>query len=414
MPNKIRLLMVGLAGSLLITLFSTGCSSTSGAPTSTTPPIPLPGTQEAIADDETEALAEDVGTMQDNLRQALTLLPAGVIEFHFSDWSLIKQQEGFGDLSSADSLEIRMEFMQQAFSGHPLSDPPVAPRQALFSAYGASYFPSFSETWGWDSTDLVWEATIRDDGAPAYVLQFDEHFDFAPLKALFEQRGYSQSAYQDATIYSHEMDLAADWIRTGDLAIVNTAVQDDAHRLVLSTGLEEVQAILDGSTSLLDTTTIRAIAARLGESAGVSIKVGTEACLTVDQIDEMYSPIAQHLGLEQAALLDEILGRRVQLEAFAGWGVGYHYQGEELIGTIVLHYGSQERAEADLALRRQMVEEGFSWSRGGRSYREMLFALDDARVENGAIVFKVSPVNGMPRHLVDMVAVRDMLFATCP
>lgn len=148
--------------------------------------------------------------------------------------------------------------------------------------------------WGWDSTDLIWEATVHIDGpptgrhtSPLYVLQFPDDFDFAPLQDLFEQRGFSQSDYQGVTIYSHKMDLATDWIIIGKLAIVNTAVIEKDHRLVLSTQLEAIQAVLDAykgeAQSLVDNSTAKAIAERLGESAGAYIKVGSESCTVVDE-----------------------------------------------------------------------------------------------------------------------------------
>lgn len=78
-----------------------------------------------------------------------------------------------------------------------------------------------------------------------------------------------------------------------------------------------------------------------------------------------------------------------------------------------MHYTSPESAKADLALRRQMAQEGISLN-VGQPYNETLFTLDEASVEGSDLVFQVSPISGMPRRLFDMVIADDMLFASCP
>jgi hypothetical protein len=101
------------------------------------------------------------------------------------------------------------------------------------------------------------------------------------------------------------------------------------------------------------------------------------------------------------------------LHAYDALAVGYHYDAAEATGTVVLHYSNPGDAQADLELRRKLIEKGISL-RTRRPYSEVLFTLDGATAEDGNIVFTLRPRNNLPRYFLDAIVRRDLLFAFCP
>jgi hypothetical protein len=358
--------------------------------------------------------SEDGAENGTNLDRALALTPGDASRLYFTDWALIKDYEGFPDLSSQNTMDERMSFMR-AFIGSATEQ--IPPRQAAASGYGFNRFPNHAETWAWDNTDLVWEATLEIETAPpAYVLQFPADFDFGPLLALFDERGFSQSTYQGVTVYSHEMDLAAEWIRKSEFGILNTALLEEDQRLVLSSSLATVQAILDAQAgeapSLADSASAQAIADRLGQAFAAIIAVGPASCQTFSG-DPLQAFAGQEISDEQLAQLKALLEEGPTLHLYTALGVGYRYDGDELTGLIVMHYPSADDAQADSEPRRQIAQEGLSLA-ARQPYTEVLFTVQQATVEGSDLVWQVAPVDDMPRRLFDMVLRGDMLFARCP
>jgi hypothetical protein len=358
--------------------------------------------------------SEDGAENGANLDRALALAPADASRLYFTDWMLIKDYEGFPDLSSQNTMDERMSFMR-AFIGNVAEQIPA--HQAVASGYGFNRFLDHAETWGWDSTDLVWEATLEIETAPpAYVLQFPADFDFGPLLALFDERGFSQSIYQGATVYSHEMDLAAEWMRKSEFGILNTALLEDDHRLVLSSSLPTVQAILDAQAgaapSLADSASAQAVADRLGQAFAAIIAVGPASCQTFS-MSPLQAFAGGEISDEQLAQLKALLKESSNLHLYTALGIGYRYAGDELTGYIVMHYLNADDAQADSEPRRQIAQEGLSLTTE-KPYPEVLFTVEEAKVEGSDLVWQVAPVDDMPRRLFDMLLRGDMLFARCP
>lgn len=355
------------------------------------------------------------GKSESNLEKALAMLPADTSEFYFTDWALIKETEGFADLSSQDSFERRWEFMRQAFVGSVAADPPVRPRHTTANSYGLNHFQEHAENWGWDNTDLVWETNGIASGPPFYVLQFPKGFDFAPLIARLEERGFSQSEYQGATIYSHDMNLKEDWIRTTEMGILNTAMLEDEKILMMSTKLETVQTLLDtyrgDARSLVDSSAVEASVEALGQVAAALIATGVKAC--IGSGSDISSLIGGKISEEQLAQLEERFQQIEGLHVYDTLGVGYRYEDEKLIGLIVMHYPQEADAQADLEPRQKLAQEGISLQ-VKQPYSEVMFTVDEASVKGNSLILQVSPVDGMPRRLFTMFMSRDMIFAVCP
>lgn len=350
---------------------------------------------------------------QTHLTQALALVPADSSRVYFTDWELIKGYEGFPELSSEDPMDERMAFLK-AFVGDPASD--MLPRQAVMSGFGNNRFATHAETWSWDSTDLVWEVSIeRGSMPPAYVLQLRNDFDFGRLLELFDEREFSQSETLGVMIYSHDMDPGDEWLRKSEFGILNTAVLEEEQRLVLSSAIEGVQAILavykGDAKSLVEDPAAAATVGRLGEMAAAFVGAGVAACMSSG--DPLQAWIGQEIGEEQLAQMKALVEERPPVHLYTALGLGYRYEDDKPVGLVVMHYPSADDAQADLEPRRRLAEEGISLA-FKRPIREAVFTLEEASVEESDLLLRVRPVDDMPRRLLEIVFRRDMLFAGCP
>jgi len=137
------------------------------------------------------------------LHEVLALVPALVTSpmISFTDWSLIKAYTGMESVTSGSSEEERLALLQTTLKDQ--YDP---------SGYAPTLPSKHAEQWGFDKTDLAWEANvITRELPPTYVLKFRSGFDFEPLIALFQKREFVQEQVHGATLFTHELDLSAEW-----------------------------------------------------------------------------------------------------------------------------------------------------------------------------------------------------------
>jgi hypothetical protein len=333
------------------------------------------------------------------LLQALAMVPVGTADVGFTDWAWIKAYLGYAGLTSKSTLEERRQFLVSYSQGPvPMAD-----------FVGGSYQQN-AELWGWDSTDLLWEAgaALGDDWVS--ILRFRDDFDFAPLLALFAERGFSQGEYRGVTIYSHEKSWKLDWVVND--AILNAAVLPQVKVLILSREIGNVRDVLaayqGAITALWDDGEVQATAGRLGEVAAARILTtgGTNLCPTVSIGADRVLPPAIDASVEEAV-------RGVTLHYFNTLGVGYRYEEGRPIDLVVLHYTSAGDAQADLEARRKLVAEGPSLARRGAHYSDY-FTVERAAVEDSDVVLELRPVLDRPGRLFTMITNRDLLFASCP
>lgn len=351
-----------------------------------------------------------------NLESASAMMPADTTQFSFTDWASIKEVEGFSDLSSQDSMDRRTKFTSQAFVGSFKVNPPIVARHTAPSSYGLDWFMTHAKMWGWDATDLVWEANFwLPDSAPIFILQFPQDWDFAPLLALFDERGFEQSEYQGVSIYSNEQYLNAEWFRSvTTFAVLNTAVIPQESRLVLCAQAKEVRAVLDvyqgKADSLADDSAAQSVVGRLGAAYAAFVVTGAEACVENELFGERGDQ--EEIARLRAAMLEE-WPEISQVHAYTALGVGYRLEDDQVLGLIVFHYPDDKDAEADLPARQRLAQESTS-PQTRQAYSKAVFILDEASVQGSDLMFEVSPVSGASRCLFDMVMRRDMLFAVCP
>jgi hypothetical protein len=347
-----------------------------------------------------------------NLMQALSALPTGANHVGFTNWAFIKEYEEFQDITSASNDEEWVEFWLAC-----------AERHAAPSFFGARWFYGGSadlrghaKLWGWDSTDLDWEAGVSRTFGPGYVLKFRDGFDFTPVIARFEERGFTASVYQGVTIYTHELDVEKDWLLGTEFSILNTAVLADESMLFMSIGLSNVQSMLDAyhnrSASLADDPVVRATASRLGE-VGAAVVIADPcsafSALSSKVLCEGFFRLPESKEKCHAQLKD-----RPQLQGYEVLGIGYRYDGTQPVGLIVMHFSDASRAASDLEPRRQLAVDGFYLAPDAETDNEVYFTLNKANVEGNMIVMEVTPGDRRPSLFFYMELRDDMMFASCP
>ena len=339
------------------------------------------------------------------LDQVLGIVPQEISEAMvlFTNWSLIKDQIGLGFLTSGSPLAFRIELVTR-----------ISQDQAAASAHGLSHMRSHAEEWGWDTADLDWEANILSRNLPpTYILKFRDGFDFVPLIERFLERGFTQTESHGATIFSHELDVRADWIRTTELSILTTAYLAEANLLILSSyGVDAFLAVAAGELeSLTEDTFARSAVAHLGDPYSAILLLGTGECLRFTP-----NPILDLIGTiptkERIAELRAMIEEKQLLVPYRALGVGYRYDETHPIGTIVFEYDAPDLAEMELPARCALAEEGMS-NYFDAPLPESYFTVLDCGVQDSALTLSVAPINDQPWRLFRMIFYRDAVFAGC-
>ncbi|MFC2105176.1 hypothetical protein ACFLS0_00210 [Candidatus Bipolaricaulota bacterium] len=341
------------------------------------------------------------------LEEILSIAPLELVEpmIQFTDWSKIKSQLGLGFVTSASPVEFRFELARR-----------ISQDQAAASAYGLSHLRSHAEEWGWDTADLDWEANISSlNLAPTYILKFRDGFDFTPLIGRFLERGFIQTESYGATIFSHELDVGADWTRTTELSILTTAYLPEANMLILSSYQRSVDVFLAVAAGVLEPLSEGAFArvsvTHLGDPYAAILLLGAGECLGFTP-----NPILDLLeGVPMETVIAEFKAKLEKQEVmlpFRALAVAYEYKDRLPIGTIVFEYDTPELAAMDLPLRRALAEEGTS-TYYDAPIDDSYFVVLEAEVRESAAILTVAPINDQPWRLFRMIYYRDAVFAGC-
>lgn len=339
--------------------------------------------------------------------RVLELVPANVTEFMLlaTDWLQIKTQLGLNLLTGELPVALKMELARR-----------LSEDQAAASAYALPRLDTHASMWGWDFADLDWEANINcRELAPTYVLKLRDNFDFTPVAEHFAERGFVQTESFGVVIYSHRLDPSADWIRTTELSILNTAYVAEEKLMILSISQSAVQAVLATRAgdieSLANDVFATGVLEHLDNPCSAVVLLGLGECIRFTPnplLDLMGTIPTQEQIEEMKARIEE----RELLVPYRAVGVGYRNAENGTIGTIVFEYDTPEIAALDLPARRLLAEEGMS-TYFDAPISESYFAVLSAEVMDGAAVLKVVPVNDQPRRLLRMILYRDAAFAGC-
>ncbi len=327
-----------------------------------------------------------------NVSELITFMPPTAESVGFTDWGRIRASQGAEDVTGASPMDDKVRVAMSTNKD-----------EAGGSGFGIAHLRNQYDTWGWDSLDLDWEATVQGDGPPLFVLRFRDGADLAPIAARFDERGFSTTAVPGATIRSHEMVLNEDWLTAGEFAVLNTAFLDDGRTLVLSLDLEQVQDVATNHGGYPSLHELDATAAALDGASAAFLSTGLGTCLgftppPIDIGDPLASP---DMSLPTAGL-----------HPYAVMGVGYGRPDWDPVGRIVFGYQDATAAQADLAGRVELARTGVS-QLTGQPYADSLFRVEESQVDGANLTLEVSPVDDRPRRLFDMVYSRDMTFAGC-
>lgn len=332
---------------------------------------------------------------QSNLLQALSFAPTNTNTVSFTDWTILKQYEGAQNVTSKSDHQTRLNFYLA-----------VSRNQGTASFFDASYVAEqdWAALWGWDTTDLLWEATLEGPIPPTYVLKVRSDLDLNPVMAHFTSRGFSTSTYQGATVYTHPIDLTVDWFN--DPSIFNAAVIPSAHVIVVGGGPNGIRAVLDAhastSSSLAGDGSSKAVANELGTQASAIIASGSSVCAEIGKAGNR-DALAQN---------QQLLASAGTLHPYSTLGIVYKQVQGQPAGLIALHFGSSQDAQADVTARKSLAINGIT-SFNGTAYGQALFTVNSAAVTGSDITLRVTPVNNEPQRLFTMFDERDLLFAAC-
>jgi hypothetical protein len=337
------------------------------------------------------------------LFQALQIIPQNANYLHFINWAHIKKIEGFESVTSTSDRDEWRKFFLNARQ-----------KNAVRSAYGITKLAEHAQVWGWDTADLEWEARLINSSPPSYVLKFREDFSFAPIIARFEERGFKKSVYQGIPVYSHKIELSQDWLRATEFSILNTAVIEDAHMLVMSIDpdfvLTMIDAYQDRFDSLADKPNIQAVVSHLDDP--IVAFISDDPCSVFSS-----QALLARQGIFPGVLdqLQAQLNDRPQLRKYEALGIEYFMEDSQPIGMIVMQFSNVEDANEDLQARQQLAQTGLVRGKDKRTYGEVFFTLgQDAKLNGRQIIFLVKPVDNDPSRLFMMIDLMDLTFATCP
>ena len=312
---------------------------------------------------------------------------------------------GVPELTSEDPLDDRLAFALRFDVNH-----------AAGSGFALSKLSAHAESWGFDTTDLEWEAEITAAGVPStWILKLRDGFDMSVFVGRLEERGFAQIESNGETIHWRAVDPKLDWVRTTELAIHNTAVLMDERLLILSSAYSMVELLLTTRAgefpSLSESAAIARLVGHFEGAFAAHLLIGSSTCLRFAP-NPLLDLIGTFLGESALDSLRAWLDSGEPLYGYAGLGAGYRHEDGKPVGTIAFVYRNEGDAEHDFEPRVLLAESG-----GSAHYEapisESFFTLEGARLDGSTILLTVRPVDDQPRRLFQMLIYGDAPFAAC-
>jgi hypothetical protein len=296
----------------------------------------------------------------------------------FTDWDGMKAAYGASSLTSAAPHEERLAFLAATVPGSATDAP-----YACF-ACRSSRADGLKTHWGFDNFDLAWEAEIQQLRSVVHVLRFMDGVDLAPLLARFDERGFSTEVRDGVTIRLHAQEQAEWWIQT-DPSILNAAFLPDGRTLLLGRSEEALASALSQDAPLPAMRSAPAFRETIA-----ALEKPTSAFLALD-LNKLCNPFLHVRSDELQATVETLLEQAGPLHPYTLMAVG-NRGSLTPTGRIVFGYVDSADAQADLAGRRLLAEEGVGtlFSIGHR-LSEAYFTVVDARVSGGTLILQVGP-----------------------
>ncbi len=319
------------------------------------------------------------------LLEAVAFSPPGAnpAEVMFTDWAQMKEFHGGAGITSASPLQERQRLMLD-----------IVRSEASTMEFGLDRLGEWSESWGWDNTDLDWEARLPSEHV---VLRFGEHWDSQPFRDALEGFGYHARDLGGFTHYrpGDEAESPSRLLLRRGSPQTQVAISDDGRTVVIGWfgGIKQVmRAGLRADRAEVAASPYGRAAAALGEPMAAHIFDGRDSC------GEIWNEFLSGDAHEVAASV-------APLHPYVALAAGYSRAGAAPSpeGRFVFGYARPWQAREDLPGRRLLVEEGY--------YADVAFALADARVDGTELILDVEPLGGVPKLVLDFR--RNPLFTMC-
>ncbi len=363
------------------------------------------GAPSAAQDPAAEDRGSPTAPTASPLLEALTLMPAGSETFEFLDWTALKALHGGAAVTSASPIDERQRLLLA-----------IARSEASPVPLGLDRLEPWRERWGWDTTDLAWQAGV----APfVSILRFGDDWDPEPFIARLAAYGYARDDQPQASVFTpgpgtepppdaplerilglerrildEPIVLPASVALLPDRRTVAVVVGDGAEKTLLDLAAgADPAAVADSPFGRVATTLGRPVAARILDGQYGCSGTGEElAFLSVDDL-----ALARAVG---------------PLEAYLAFGSAYERAGpgEPVSGRYAFVYERADQAEADLPGRRRLIGEGGSSVRG---LPDLPLELVEASTDGPALVLEVTVPSDQPQVLLDLTIRRPLLFAIC-
>lgn len=310
------------------------------------------------------------------MTRASRFLPPTTQDAYFSDWSRI-----VADTRSVYPIPPRPgddDFIRALAGRHG---------SATQLAIGGGRPWWVHEQWGWSVLDLDWELQIGSNGA---VLAFRDGFDPAPLLGLLDERGFERGDHHAQATWHHAFDPSLPWLRPPLAAFQNLAYLEDERVLLLATGAEALQAMLDAHAGRSASWPGAAVMEAFGDAAEQPMSAMVFSA----------SPVCGMAPQQE-----------VQAQAFEAVALTYHRQDEALLGSIVIGYADEVTAGLDQEARARLVDEGRD--RSEALYSERHFRLLGTEVAGNVLWLHLGSL-AAPSRLFDLLLRGDAGFLACP
>ncbi len=341
---------------------------------------------------------EDEGTPNSVAANAAPYVSAESAAVTFIDWAALKETLEFEDTSSSDPDDFYTALLEAAGDLGPLySNTAITDEEPMALGFGPP--------------DLESEVLIEvEDGVPLSVLGFPEEFGFEAVEDALSECSYSSEEIENGTLYTRELQAPCGDIDSSlgipSPSVASIAVMPDDAMMLTASSPEPIETALEESAeSSLDPVLSDLGGALDGVVAG-TIAYGELGCPSFG-ISAALGPSATP---EQLEAIEEEQGTAG--DPYESLLVGYETGGDAFSGIIALDHADADAADAALESRENAISEGVTLT-AQQPYSE-LFQLDQAEVEDDAVIFNVSaPSEGRPLKLLSAAALRDLTFAGC-
>ncbi len=347
------------------------------------------------------------------IETALSMYPDDASIFEFTHWSRIKKHFLVPYLTSEYDEGERQWFTKM-----------VTSKNLQAAMLDHDTFPWQADLWGFDHSDLVWEARGVFDliTENISIIRLRSNFDFEGLINLLEERNYSSEIYRGVTIYSLSLTNESDWNKKSPLEFHSLALIEEEHILILSPTKEPVKRVIDVrqemEASLYDNALVRRASFHLVNLFAAEIHLGSETC-------EKFGAAMD----EAAATGGSSLKSDLVTSQLAKWPVqpyellafGHIISNDVQNDFVIFHYDDFRPASMDFENRRNLFFFGNSTnsSKAGVTYSAQ-FLLEDYSLDDALMVFRLIPTPGLvgdrqgwAQTILGWMTKYDGLFAAC-